>query len=188
MSEVNVMFDLETMGTGPRSTILSIGAVFFYPEHGSLGEEFYIECNPSQEGRSIDISTLAWWFQQQKDTGIGPPLSGTNRIDLAVHSFCNWLLAHKGFETEVILWANGIDFDWGLIKEVLSDYQGKSPVKYNNVRDYRTFAKLFSNVPRAEMPPDLAHNALEDAKAQAVHCMELFKYLWKAKEWMTPAM
>jgi len=38
----NLMIDLETMGTGPNSLVIAIGAVFFEPETGELGEEFYI--------------------------------------------------------------------------------------------------------------------------------------------------
>lgn len=36
----NVMLDLETMGSGPRAAIVTIGAVFFDPMTGELGEEF----------------------------------------------------------------------------------------------------------------------------------------------------
>ncbi len=35
------MFDLETLGKKPSATILTIGAVLFYPRTGELGEQFY---------------------------------------------------------------------------------------------------------------------------------------------------
>jgi hypothetical protein len=173
------MFDLETLGVSPRSTILSIGAVTFH-SNGLGAREFYIECNPVQPGRSIEISTLGWWFKQAQENKIYPPLSGNNRIDLAVYAFFKWMRSEAewyspGTETEIILWANGIDFDWGLIKEVLADTEMTSIIKYNNVRDYRTLYKLLSHVPRPEMSPDLQHNALEDAKHQALHCIDLLR-------------
>jgi hypothetical protein len=35
------MIDLETMGNKPNAPIVSIGAVFFEPSTGELGDEFY---------------------------------------------------------------------------------------------------------------------------------------------------
>jgi DNA polymerase III epsilon subunit-like protein len=173
--DINVMVDLETLGTSPRSTILSIGAVEFSCR-GIEEVQFYRECCPQQLGRSIQISTLQWWFGQK----IKPPIYGTTTIDTAVAEFNQYLqnkIKEASSRAQIILWANGIDFDWGLLKEVMEDYFMKSPVKYNNVRDYRTLARLHSSIQRPEMPPDLAHNALQDAKAQALHCVELLKHV-----------
>lgn len=183
---INVMVDLETLGTAPRSTILSIGAVEFNVT-GVKPREFYQEINAQQPGRTIQISTLQWWMKQS----IKPPLCGDMSVEEAVRKFNYWCLAKKeqaklvnrndsilkDCEPQIILWANGIDFDWGLLKEVMEDYSIPSAVKYNAVRDYRTLATLHSIISRPEMPPDLAHNALEDARAQALHCIELLKHV-----------
>ncbi|EJC1833696.1 3'-5' exoribonuclease, partial [Escherichia coli] len=37
----NLMIDLETMGKNKDAPIVSIGAVFFTPETGDIGQEFY---------------------------------------------------------------------------------------------------------------------------------------------------
>ncbi|MCV5360349.1 3'-5' exoribonuclease, partial [Escherichia coli] len=37
----HLMIDLETMDNKPTSAIASIGAVFFDPETGEMGEQFY---------------------------------------------------------------------------------------------------------------------------------------------------
>ena len=37
----HLMIDLETMGNKPNAPIVSIGAVFFEPSTGELGDEFY---------------------------------------------------------------------------------------------------------------------------------------------------
>jgi DNA polymerase III epsilon subunit-like protein len=60
------MVDIETLGTKPSSTILSIGAVFFDIETGELGERFYMNIDPKQD-RSIDPSTVMWWMVQSSE-------------------------------------------------------------------------------------------------------------------------
>ncbi|MBJ5080118.1 3'-5' exoribonuclease, partial [Salmonella enterica subsp. enterica serovar Corvallis] len=37
----NLMIDLETMGKKPNAPVVSIGAVFFDPQSGEIGPEFY---------------------------------------------------------------------------------------------------------------------------------------------------
>ncbi len=41
----NLMIDLESMGKKPNAPIVSIGAVFFDPQSGELGQEFYTAVN-----------------------------------------------------------------------------------------------------------------------------------------------
>lgn len=42
----NLMIDLETMGKNKDAPIVSIGAVFFTPETGDIGQEFYTVVSP----------------------------------------------------------------------------------------------------------------------------------------------
>ncbi|MBK0004878.1 3'-5' exonuclease, partial [Erwinia sp. S38] len=37
----HLMIDLETMGNKPNAAIVSIGAVFFEPDSGEIGNTFY---------------------------------------------------------------------------------------------------------------------------------------------------
>ena len=58
---VNVMVDLETLGNGSESVIISIGAVEFDPETGELGREFYKVVDAQScvdAGLKIDASTV----------------------------------------------------------------------------------------------------------------------------------
>ena len=43
----NLMIDLETMGKNKDAPIVSIGAVFFTPETGDIGQEFYAVVSPT---------------------------------------------------------------------------------------------------------------------------------------------
>lgn len=38
----HLMIDLETMGSGPYAPIISIGAVFFDPNTGAIGDDFQV--------------------------------------------------------------------------------------------------------------------------------------------------
>jgi hypothetical protein len=63
---INVMVDIETLGTEPGCVVLSIGAVAFDKEMGFV-EDFYEVINTVDsfsEGLTYDNDTLAWWKKQ----------------------------------------------------------------------------------------------------------------------------
>ena len=66
----HLMIDLETMGNKPNAPIVSIGAVFFEPSTGELGEEFYrvVSLKSSMDGGAVpDPDTIMWWMQQSEE-------------------------------------------------------------------------------------------------------------------------
>src|SRR5688572_29962905 len=67
---MDVMLDLETLGTRPGCAILSIGAVAFDRHTGALGPEFYMVVNRKSceaKGLTQDQSTLDWWSRQSAE-------------------------------------------------------------------------------------------------------------------------
>lgn len=58
----NVMLDLETMGSGSKAAIVSIGAVLFDPMTGETGAEFYqvVSLNSSAHYGELDPGTVIW--------------------------------------------------------------------------------------------------------------------------------
>ncbi|POO54357.1 hypothetical protein CPJ18_02345 [Agrobacterium rosae] len=63
---LDLMIDIETLGTAPGSVILSVGAVTFNAETGEFGEGFYAAVEPQSAvdmGLTIDVSTLKWWME-----------------------------------------------------------------------------------------------------------------------------
>ena len=164
-TETNVMIDFETYGVRPNAVILSLGMVVV--EDPKI---FFYEA-PSREDqnhRSTDESTLAWWSTQT----ISPP-----RPTCSYNEFCdlvhNWLCSLSG---DIILWANGSDFDIPILNSVYKDSGRLSPWKYNNVRDYRTFRKVFYEVPVTPFQ-GTKHNALDDARNQAEHLKDILTYI-----------
>lgn len=183
MSQIDVMFDLETLGLKTNSVVLSIGAVAFGPK--GLGQEFYVEIDPDQPNRSLDINTIKWWTQQP----IPMPFNGIVFLKDAFEDFLsNYLFGISTVENQnnliinnkkIILWCNGTDFDWGITRTVIDTYDIQHLVRYDSIRDYRTLRKLFSHIPEPEIVQK--HNALEDAKLQARHAVDILNSIgyWK---------
>ena len=66
----HVMLDIETLGNKTNSVILSIGACYFNPETGDIGDTFNRHINVEdcvKSGLDMDASTVLWWMGQSKD-------------------------------------------------------------------------------------------------------------------------
>lgn len=170
---INVMVDLETLGTQPGSVILSIGAVLFDPKlpPGScIGKEFY--CVVNQES-SIDYAmtvsqdTLDWWMKQSPEArevlseAADPEQS--NILPDSLQMLADFIpIGAK-------VWSNGANFDQPLLDVAYDRCALPLPWKYYNSRCYRTLVALYPYEKSIRPPVVCAHNALEDAKWQAVH-------------------
>lgn len=65
----HLMIDLETMGSGPYAPIISIGAVFFEPNGGPIGDDFLVNVSLESSMRfraRPDASTILWWMEQDE--------------------------------------------------------------------------------------------------------------------------
>jgi len=163
-----LMVDLETLGTVPGCSILSIGAVFFDGEN--LGDEFYkvIHRKSCEEaGLHEDPDTIAWWNKQSIEaTQVlrDSQLDGQNSL----HSVLTEFNAFIKRDTGVKVWGNGADFDNPILVcayKAVGMKQGWLP--YNG-RCYRTMKNVAMEVPKLERVGTY-HNALDDAKSQAMH-------------------
>lgn len=161
----NVMVDLETLGTVPGCSILSIGAVYF--DEKGLGDEFYLAINRDScmlAGLREDDDTLAWWQRQSPDA---------RKVldDAAKDTTPNLSLALKLFNTfldkpGVRMWGNGADFDNAILRCAYAAVNLKPRLGAFNGRCYRT-VKSMSELKIVR--EGTYHNALSDAKSQARH-------------------
>lgn len=158
--ELDVMVDLETLGTEPSSIILSIGAAAFVDDEFVT---FYQEIKPDQQGssRTINIDTVRWWMNQP----LKPPMDGESLLHNALLEFNDWL---RGFDAKIILWANGTDFDISILHHAMNEHDITPVWAYNDVRDYRTMRKQFPTIVAPEFT-GIRHNALDDATHQLIH-------------------
>lgn len=169
----HVMVDLETLGTVPGCTMLSIGGVYFGPE--GLGEEFYVvvsraSCKRAKLAESQD--TLDWWMRQNaKARKVIDHADGPEALSLkdALVKFGEFLQLRKG----VKLWGNGADFDNPILAVGYDRVKLKQAWLAYNGRCYRTLKNIAPGPKLVRQ--GTYHNALDDAKSQALHAIELFK-------------
>lgn len=190
MADINhVMVDLETLGTVPGCVGFSIGAVEFHPATGKLGREFYtlvcIDDSLEQLLRE-EKSTLDWWEDQRKKSpeaaaALDEARSGrAPKLAEAMHALNKFLLGLGGMRS-IRLYGNGADFDNPILR-VMWDASGVdmlgSKAGFFGGRCYRTLKSLDELLGPDYAAPKLErvgtyHNALDDAKSQAMHLMAI---------------
>jgi len=167
----NFMIDIETLGNGPTSVILSIGAVAFDPDSDAIGKGFHQLINIDsclRAGLTIDGSTIQWWmtqpdaardlFNQLDEHEVG--------LHIALINFRRWM---TDISKAPIFWCNHPSFDAAILDNAYRRCDMKAPWQYYNVKDYSTVRgsvpkELFEKI---RVRPSVAHDAVQDALAQA---------------------
>ena len=171
----HLMFDLETMSTDPRATILTLGAVKFDPFTDEFFDEMYIRIDIEEQeklGREIDPNTLEWWGKQDPEIMM-EAFSDDDRISLneAMDQF------HKFAWGCDKVWSHGAVFDIVIIEDLLRQMGRTEPWKFWDCRDTRTLFDLAN----PDMPQAAKHNALEDAKRQAIGVQNVMRKLGRSR-------
>lgn len=175
----HVMIDLETLGTQPGSVILSVGAVLFDPTKPvdeCLGDELYMVVSKSSSldyAMTVSKDTLAWWEKQSpeaKQVLVEAEEGGNDMRDAMVR------LA-RFIPEGAKVWSNGANFDQPLLDVAYNRCATPLPWKYWNSRCYRTIVALYPNEKAVRPATVCAHNALEDAKWQAKHLVNIAQLL-----------
>lgn len=165
----NVMLDLETLGRTAGCSIISIGAVVFSDQ---LEDEFYISISRESckdFGLFEDPETLAWW-ESQSDDAKKVFTEQKESLPFALGKLCAWIEALC--DEEICVWGNGSDFDNAMMQFAFRAIGKETPWKFWNNRCYRTLKNLY---PKIELDRQgTYHNALDDAKTQALHAIKIF--------------
>lgn len=170
---IHCMVDLETLSTMPNAAVLSIGAVAFTSE-GVLSNEFYVNIDPDDcdtYGLHVSADTVAWWSQQSDEAKKALEVDRHLLYDALV-LFNNWVKEVKA-ET---LFGNGADFDNPILKSCFQAIDADLPFKPWAGRCYRTI-KSIPGMPKIDRSSGTHHNALDDARNQALHLIEMNKVI-----------
>ncbi len=169
MSKNNIMVDLETMGHNTNAAIVSIGAVKFNEVDGITDSHYEVVSleSSTQAGLETSPETILWWLKQ-KDEAKAMFQEKTSSLEEALLNFTKWI-----GDEEYDLWGNGSDFDPVVLSSSYSAIGLENPIKFYNHRCYRTLKSLFPDI-KIERTGTY-HNALDDARNQAVHLLEIVK-------------
>lgn len=179
----HLMIDLETMGNKPNAPIVSIGAVFFEPSTGELGEEFYrvVSLKSSMDGGAVpDPDTIMWWMQQSEEARTAICDKDAITISAALIKL-NTFIRDNADPAKVQVWGNGATFDNVILRASYEREFVPCVWKFWNDRDVRTIVELGRTIginPRRDIPfeGDM-HNALADAKHQAKYVSAIWQRL-----------
>ena len=167
---MNVMLDLETLGNGSQSVIISIGAVEF--DKHELYREFYAVIDPEscvKAGLKMDTSTVMWWMKQSDQARAAFNEKGVS-LSTALSDFMDWL------DDKALVWGNGATFDNVILDNAYRATGLAKPWKYNADRCYRTLKALYPQVPLGARSGTY-HNALDDARHQAIHASKILNLI-----------
>ena len=176
-NSIDVMLDLETTGIAAGCGILSIGACTF-----SLENTFYQKIQYQSNcllGLKDDYSTLAWW-NKQDPAAREEAFSGTESILTALGKFSDFLRSLDAPNDKIFIWGNGADFDLPILSAAYNHASMKLPWAPFNGRCYRTLKNLYKDVKIKRS--GMKHNALDDAKNQAVHAHEILQIHFSSKQ------
>jgi inhibitor of KinA sporulation pathway (predicted exonuclease) len=174
-------FDLETLGTGRDSYILSIGCAKFDIETGEILDTFYSKTRCGDEFK-IDFDTVAWWMGQ--DDQVKKDLfndAGTIGIKFALQDLINWMCSTGNPKSNKV-WGNGATFDISLLEDAFNLRGELVTWEFWNIRDVRTVVDLASidGFDKKKIEREgVHHNALDDAIHQANLVSEAFEYIRK---------
>ena len=169
-----LMVDIETLGTGYNSAIVSIGAVFFDFETGEIGPKFLerISIKDSLErGFEVDGDTIEWWLQQDKAAQehlLVNPISVPN----ALTGFVMWWQQHASNNCNV--WGNGATFDNVLLTNAFNRCGMERPWAFWSDMDVRTLVHL-SGIKRPRTVAGTAHTPIDDCMHQINYCIKAWE-------------
>jgi len=177
------MIDLETMSNKPDAPIVAIGAVFFNPSTGELGESFYRAVNLKssvEHGGVIDPGTVMWWMNQSDEARSAIFNADYVGINTAL-SELNTFIRDQSDPGKLKVWGNGASFDNVILRASYARAYIPCPWNYWNDRDVRTIVAIGAAAgicPRREIPFDGdQHNALDDARHQAKYVSAIWQHL-----------
>lgn len=165
---LDLMVDIETLGTGSNALIIQIGACYFDRLTGQIGDTFCQNISISDgltQGFSVDGSTIEFWLQQPGRSF----LLATQDVKTVLEDFSKFAKRCKS------VWAHAT-FDFPILANAYYRLHMKLPFYYGLARDIRTLVDL-SGVEPPETTPEKTHNALDDCIYQVGYCTKCFKKL-----------
>jgi hypothetical protein len=180
----HIMLDLETLDSSPTSVIVSIGAVSMDLEKFKpTGDEYYRVIDPvscQSLGLTLGAETVRWWLQQTVEARAifrETTLEKVFSLPKALQEFTSWCTG-SGFIKEIAMWGNGATFDNVILRNAYKACELEAPWSFRHDFCYRTMWRNFSEDQKYK-PAGIKHNALDDARNQAIALIDIMRRLKK---------
>jgi len=173
---VHAMLDLETLSTKANAVISQIGACVFNEdiEYPTLHKHISIS-SCLHKGLVVEEATILWWMKQSDEVRAAFQKSSIG-IKGALIAFQDWCrIVEQEAGKPIALWGNGASFDNAILSTAYARCHYRQPWQFWNDKCYRTVKNQFPEVPK--VVPEIAHNALSDAEAQAEHLVNIANYV-----------
>lgn len=166
-----VMFDIEAWDLKETALLLSVGIVDIdtlagHVRHPHIGEQ-------ERDGRTIGASTAQWWTMQSEAARI------TTLSDAIFREAAGITAAYiaQAVQDADEIWASGTSYDMKILSSFVKQYLPEFRWPFWKERDHRTVRELVD--PHGMLKPERGteHDALEDAKFQAVYLQRLLKHV-----------
>lgn len=172
---VHVMADIETLGLSINCVPLAIGGVKFDGEE--IVDKFHVGIDPvdaERYGLKVDAATAWNYWADPKRNVARERLHALPKVDLfaALDGFAMWV-NQTPTDERGSLWGKGATFDNVRIKAFYDAVGLDYPFSYRQDECYRTLANRCKDVEYAQV--GVAHDALDDAMSQALHCQAICK-------------
>lgn len=179
----HLMVDIETLGSRPGAVIASIGAVVFTEERVISEWECNVSVTSAQaEGLKFDADTILWWLRQSE---AARAQTFTVRA-MSTFDALTELVCFADDHRVVDYWSHGATFDLVLLDAASHVTGAPQLVKdFRRARDTRTMYEITGVNPKTFMGTGTAHNAVDDARAQALAVIESWRIL---RRWKNAAM
>lgn len=173
------MLDLETLGTDLDACVVQVGACAF-DEEGKVLERFKssVKIDDPANGR-IDPRTLLWWLQQ-RDSTMRSVFDQTVAVPVqdSLEALTRFADAARTEQT----WACDPTFDLAILRRRYAGTSLAEPsfLNFRRERSCRTVWQAMKDCRLATVKPDVLHDALADAVAQAQNVSNFLAFLREA--------
>jgi hypothetical protein len=173
----HIMVDIETMGLLSDSAICSIGAICFNVRDGITGDGFYRECLSLNEQviqykRVIYPDTMRFWAQQDSEIQRCFARDRLGSYKEIMTDFHTWMQVSGSGLGNAYVWCKSPQLDIAILEDIFFKLGLDMPWSYKNIVDLRSLSAL---IPHGVTYAGVKHNALDDAKNQALQAIDLMR-------------
>lgn len=174
---MDIMIDIETMGTDQTSAVVAVGAVAIHRGRNEIVDSTFYStitlASNIEAGRTVTANTIIWWMQQS-DEARNEIFNAVDDLKTVMYRLSWWMRSLD--VTPVIPWGNSASFDLGILANAMRSVGQEVPWDFRNERCYRT---LKNEYPWVGKPEDIgvAHHALCDAIWQAKHLINIKRWI-----------